>query len=1004
MERELRGEIMAEKIGTTELVSSAEIEWNKGRKRPPPAAIVVEDDEPSPTVTDKGLFPEKFDKPLGKEVMRPILDGGEGKRNVFQRDNTKHHATEACESLQEARKTPPAASRRRRLRKRQRLAKSKQRDIETSIQQAGRGVGPPLGDSLGDSNRSSTGEQDGLSDGTTLGEECQHLVSTAEGPPKGPRTGESNFSTWPGLKPPRLSTGEEVNGANKRQYKREKKAARIEKQVNQEPVDHWLRYKGNFQLPTGLEMGKRPVDEYVGQMCPAGLALHHPAAATLLEYATQGCPCKAGRHWTISEMEEAIEKGPHVSAMDPEAMQQYQDEVKTKLEKGKVQLIAWDSIKHDPPKELKISPLAMAPHKSKKFRPILDLSFQLKLKDGGVLESVNDSTTLSAPVGAIDQMGHSLQRIIHAFATAEEGAKVFMAKWDVKDGFWRLVGRKGEEWNFAHVLPQEEGKPTMLVVPTSLQMGWVESPAFFCAASETARDVAVQYAECPLDTLPDHKFIDYAMNGEDVKGLPKERRRAEHQAAGIRYFVDVYVDDFIPICIPTCQDDLRHVTNATLHGIHDVFPADKDDSEDPISEKKAKKGDGTWALEKEALGFDFDGDSYKHTMILAEAKLGVILATLQKWIRSAKHSTKAGIPFGEFHPMICKLRHAFIALPAGKGLMTECNSIIGMQPKVVYLQRNPKLRQVLDDCRRLVRASAQNPTPCRELIVGPPGYVGIKDASIDGAGGIVVGDHKACVPTVFRLEWPQDIKEEVWKTNAGNHGNLTNSDLECAGLLLLWLVMEAVCPFVSGDHVALFSDNSPTVSWVQRMAARGSLVAGQLLRALALRMKTKHVSPLTPLHIAGKKNALTDVPSRSFGSNPAWYCKDDTHLLNLFNKMFPLPQQASWTVFQLRSDISMRVISLLRMQASTLDEWRRLPATGRHIGEIGRPTAHLWEWTLTYRESHTGSEQDCSQVLQQESGTEATVQAERSRVEQFQRKLLPLEKRSIWCAGTTLQK
>ena len=336
--------------------------------------------------------------------------------------------------------------------------------------------------------------------------------------------------------------------------------------------------------------------------------------------------------------------------------------------------------------------------------------------------------------------------------------------------------------------------------------------------------------------------------------------------------------------------------------------------------------------------------------------------------------------------------------------MTECNRILGMQPAVVYLQRNHRLRQVLDDCRRFVRASAASPTPCRELIVGPLGYVGLTDASLYGAGVVVVGDHKACVPTVARLEWPQDIQAEVLKTNSGKQGKLTNSDLECAGLLLLWLVMESVCPFVSGDHVALFSDNSPTVSWVQRLAARGSLVAGQLLRALALRMKAKHVSPLTPLHIAGKKNELTDVPSRSFGSNPAWYCKDDTDLLILFNKMFPLPQQASWTIFQLRSDISMRVISLLRMQVSTLDGWRRLPRTGKHIGKIGPAIANLWEWTLTYRESHTGNEQECSQDSQPESATADMVREERLKVVQYQRKLLPLAKRSIWCAGTTQQK
>ncbi len=65
-----------------------------------------------------------------------------------------------------------------------------------------------------------------------------------------------------------------------------------------------------------------------------------------------------------------------------------------------------------------------------------------------------------------------------------------MATWDIKDGFWRLDVEEGAEWNFAYVLPQRTGQPIYLVVPTSLQMRWVESPPFFCTASETARDVA----------------------------------------------------------------------------------------------------------------------------------------------------------------------------------------------------------------------------------------------------------------------------------------------------------------------------------------------------------------------------------------------------------------------------------------------------------------------------------------------------------------------------------
>jgi hypothetical protein len=258
-------------------------------------------------------------------------------------------------------------------------------------------------------------------------------------------------------------------------------------------------------------------DEWRGSMCPKNLALEHPAAEKLLEYATGGCPANTGKPWTNKQMWAAVERGPHVSALDPVAIAQLKGEIAEKVQVGQCKVVEWDSIKDNPPEQLKISPLAMIPHKSRQFRAILDLSFRLKLKTGETIPSVNESTTLEAPAGAIDQMGHALQRIIHAFAEADPDAKIFMAKFDTKDGFWRLDCQEGEEWNFAYVLPQEEGEPVRLVVPTSLQMGWVESPPYFCAASETARDVATQYLESKLGTLEKHKFEKYAMGGRQCK-------------------------------------------------------------------------------------------------------------------------------------------------------------------------------------------------------------------------------------------------------------------------------------------------------------------------------------------------------------------------------------------------------------------------------------------------------------------------------------------------------
>jgi len=152
--------------------------------------------------------------------------------------------------------------------------------------------------------------------------------------------------------------------------------------------------------------------------------------------------------------------------MSADAITHFGAEVSEKVKSGQAKLVAWESIKDNMPPELKISPIVAIPHKSKQFRSILDLSFHLQLKRGGTLPSVNATTIKTAPRGAIDQLGHSLTRIIHAFAETQDEARIFMAKWDIKDGFWCLDAEDGAEWNFAYVLPQEPGKILWYPLPS----------------------------------------------------------------------------------------------------------------------------------------------------------------------------------------------------------------------------------------------------------------------------------------------------------------------------------------------------------------------------------------------------------------------------------------------------------------------------------------------------------------------------------------------------------
>ena len=115
-----------------------------------------------------------------------------------------------------------------------------------------------------------------------------------------------------------------------------------------------------------------------------------------------------------------------------------------------------------------------------------------------------------------------------------------------------------------------------------------------------------------------------------------------------------------------------------MEGIHDVFPADSNDGNNPIFEKKLRKGDGQYAALKTILGFEFDGNN--KTLWLEEAKREKLLTTLHGWIRFASRGA-GGIPYKHFKTTIAKLRHAFMAMPSGVGF---CHRATG------YWQQSPK--------------------------------------------------------------------------------------------------------------------------------------------------------------------------------------------------------------------------------------------------------------------------------------------------------------------------
>ena len=121
-----------------------------------------------------------------------------------------------------------------------------------------------------------------------------------------------------------------MTGMDKGQHCKENKRRRLAKQSSQDSTNYWSTHRGVFAIPCP----KLGPAKHTGSMCPAGLALHHPAAGKLLEFATQGCPTLTGKPWTVSQIEEVIHQGPHVLVLQTEAMQILAEEVEAKGKRG----------------------------------------------------------------------------------------------------------------------------------------------------------------------------------------------------------------------------------------------------------------------------------------------------------------------------------------------------------------------------------------------------------------------------------------------------------------------------------------------------------------------------------------------------------------------------------------------------------------------------------------------------------------------------------------------
>lgn len=223
-----------------------------------------------------------------------------------------------------------------------------------------------------------------------------------------------------------------------------------------------------------------------------------------------------------------------------------------------------------------------------------------------------------------------------------------------------------------------------------------------------------------------------------------------------------------------------------------------------------------------------------------------MLTILHKWLEAAAMVLHR-FPFSELESVTQNICHAFMSILRGWGLLTPCNAIIHLCHHLcTYIKTIPYTKHCATVEHSFVKPQSK-PHHARNLLQVNSTSREWRKHSALGLEASYPATKGHVYPQCFAQNGHRTSNKTIHITNTKHGGYLTNSDLEMAGLLLMWLVMEDVCDITTGTHVTLFSDILPMVNWICHLAAQGLQVTGQLIHTLALQHKLHQVSPLTPL-------------------------------------------------------------------------------------------------------------------------------------------------------------
>jgi len=528
-------------------------------------------------------------------------------------------------------------------------------------------------------------------------------------------------------------------------------------------------------------------EDFVRDLCgrsylSAGLeGIDHPAIPLLQHWRDYGVPVLSSEDpWSVKTKDQCILQGCHQSATLHSDF--LREEMTEFIESGFWAVLPYRQVQ-DPP-ALMLSPAAVKEERERNTCVLCNHSWS----------PVNATTLPYAPPKAM-QFGRTLHRLLCRLQHSDpKYGPVYMAKFNIKDRFYRMFLAPANSPRLAIILPRYNGEDQLVALPLACTMGWTQFPPTFCAMLETITDLTNGRLKAKPSSLPagPHRldphaqvqdaFTAWTLVARDLSGCHEQPAVSNAAYKLPITHANVFMNDFILLGQGTLTRlgwMRRHLLHA-VDAILDSACAGKSRNE-VISIKKLAKGDGSWATRKLILGWELD--SVRQTLELPTHCRDLCLLLLEDLLKAKRIGAK------QWASALGKLRFISYAVPGSATLFSCLQSAQNLGRTSGRIRITADVLAALTAFRLLVRDLGDRPTYLAKIVPKNPLLLGATDTAKQGMGGVFFTSDSAAY--LWRHPFPQEVQSRLVSA-AHPTGTVTNSDLEHAGLLGQLSVMTLV--------------------------------------------------------------------------------------------------------------------------------------------------------------------------------------------------------------------